>query len=152
MAKNRVYTFTLNNPDLTKDELLDKIKEVATVSYCIIGSETGELGTYHYQGYIRFMNAIEFETVRLKIFEEKAHIEIARNDDTANYKYCSKQGDFIEYGERNCFKDKVDGTIIEDILNGMSYKDLIKKYYAYVLYHYKDFRELYHDIKYERVE
>lgn len=149
MSRNRCYTFTLNNPSITKDELLDKIKDYAKVMYCIIGFEVGSKEhTPHLQGYVRFMNSVAFDSLRKNVFDEKAHLEVARNDDKTNKLYCSKDNDYVEYGSINDYNDnKLDATIIDDIINDLPYVEIIKKYYSYVLYHYKDFKELYKDLR-----
>lgn len=152
MSRNRRYCFTINNPIITKEDLLEKIKKYASTEFCIIGYEIGEIEkTPHLQGYVRFTNALDFDTIRVNLFENKAHIEIAREDDLKNFEYCSKDKDYITFGDaRYSNKNGVDSGIIDDILNDMPLKELCKKYYYYVLYHYRDFKKLYDDLKKER--
>lgn len=59
----------------------------------IIGKEIcPETGREHLQCYFRFKNQKRFSTMKTAL--PGAHIESAKADDQANYKYCSKEGDF----------------------------------------------------------
>lgn len=152
MSRNRRYTFTINNPTIDKQQCLDLIKNFASVSFAIVGFEIGEKeNTPHLQGYIHFCNAIEFESVRVKLFDKKAHIEIARDNDLVNYTYCSKGNDFVMIGNVDNSSNGISSEIIDDILNDMPLKELCKKYYYYVLYHYRDFKKLYDDLRKEKL-
>ena len=79
------------------------------------------------------------------------YLEIAHGDENDSQKYCSKQNNFIEYGTpRNHNEVKEDNNIInliDDIINGLDYIEICKKYHKYILYHYRDFKEIYTDIK-----
>lgn len=151
--KTRKYLISWNNPTKTKEVLMEEIKNLAKVNYCILGDEKGEKEqTPHIQGYVRFENAIEYNTLH-KLLDNgkdkgKGYIQVANGNDLDNKRYCSKQNNFIEYGKINITSDKENiAGIIEDIENGMEYIDLCKKYYYYILYHYRDFKLLYNDIK-----
>lgn len=59
----------------------------------IIGKEIcPETKRQHLQCYFRFKNQKRFSTMKSAL--PGAHIETAKADDQANYKYCSKEGDF----------------------------------------------------------
>lgn len=94
MSRSRSFTFTLNN--YTESEIKE-IKELNYV-YLIFGYETGENDTPHLQGYIYFKSQVTFNSIKNKI--PRAHIEIAKGNSLHNYEYCTKQGNFEEYGER----------------------------------------------------
>lgn len=96
MAKARAWYFTINNPTENDDQGIENMKQQAL--YVIYGKETGESGTYHYQGYVRFKNARRPGT--LKNWLPRAHLEKAKGSPFQNYLYCSKQGNIIEHGER----------------------------------------------------
>ena len=68
------------------------------VKYFIAGKEVGEEGTPHIQGYVQFKAQTAFSTI--KGFISRAHIEIARGTPEENIAYCSKDGDYIEHGDR----------------------------------------------------
>lgn len=86
-SRARSYTFTLNN--WTKKELHKILTACETKSWSyVIGSEVGEKGTPHLQGYITNKNPISFST--MKKLMPRAHIEIAVASVRSNYNYCTK--------------------------------------------------------------
>ncbi len=94
-VRSRGWCFTINNPTETKEEVKNKFKNYKCI---IIGLEKGEKEqTPHLQGYIHYKNPISFNTIKKII--PTAHIECAKGDPQQNYKYCSKDGDFISEGE-----------------------------------------------------
>lgn len=66
--------------------------------YLTWGEETGESGTFHFQGYVRFPHAITQN--RLKELLPRAHLEVQRGSCHQAIEYCHKDGRFFEYGER----------------------------------------------------
>lgn len=90
----RNCVFTLNN--YTEDDVL--LLETIPYRYMIIGKEIApETKTPHLQGYITFSKRMRFTAV--KKYMLKAHIEPAKGNAKQNRTYCSKSGDFKEYGE-----------------------------------------------------
>jgi len=68
------------------------------VRYGIVGKEVGASGFPHLQCYIVFNNSVRFSGVK-KLFP-RAHIEKAMGTAEQNIKYCSKENDFAEFGDR----------------------------------------------------
>lgn len=66
-------------------------------SYIIIGREVGENGTRHIQGYAEFPNRLRLNQLRLLLPD--SHIEARRGNAQEARDYCTKDGDFDEYGE-----------------------------------------------------
>lgn len=98
MTKRRDYCFTINNyTDEDLDALL-VLQAAPNLKYLICGKEKGEEGTPHIQGYVYFKNPVVFATV--KAFLPRAHIEATKGSVDQNIEYCSKEGDFLEHGER----------------------------------------------------
>jgi len=93
MSKARDYCFTINNYTHDHIELLSQIDCV----YVVYGKETGESGTPHLQGYIRFPTPRTVKSVINKI--KGAHIEIKRGTCEQAINYCKKDGDVYERGE-----------------------------------------------------
>jgi hypothetical protein len=93
-TKSRCYCFTLNN--YTNDDI-ENLKKIAA-RYIVCGKEVGKSGTPHLQGYIVFKSPRSFNAVKKLI--SGWHIEKSIADDIANIKYCTKDGDFFELGER----------------------------------------------------
>lgn len=94
--RSRGWVFTINNPTGWDDADLERLRQQS--SYLIWGKETGEGGTFHYQGYVRFKNAKSFS--RIKTFLPRAHIERQRGSCSQAIEYCEKDGDVTEHGER----------------------------------------------------
>lgn len=104
--KSRNYCFTINNytpEDLEKLHSLGS--ELSNHHFLIFGLELApETGTKHLQGYIQLNDAQRFKYLHKyfalkrnnKLF--KFHIEIANGTPEQNIKYCSKDGDFYQYG------------------------------------------------------
>jgi len=95
-TRSRAWCFTINNPSLG-DELLDSLKE--DVAYLILGHEGQSEGkTPHLQGYCRFKNARTLKSVSK--YMPRVHLEVVVGSPEANITYCSKEGNFEEYGTR----------------------------------------------------
>lgn len=84
------WCFTLNNP--TDDEFLDP----ALTSYMVVGQETGDSGTFHFQGYVCFIKAQRLTSVKKLL--PRAHWEISRGTPQEASDYCKKDGNFKETG------------------------------------------------------
>lgn len=98
MSPRRAYCFTLNN--YTEDEYTTIIGVCESESqYAIVGREVGESGTRHLQGYIMFKRSYRFQTIKDR-YLPRCHIEIAAGSPRANRDYCSKDGNFREFGEQ----------------------------------------------------
>lgn len=82
-AKN--YCFTLNNPTLDEEEVLQN----AEVSYIIYQLEVGENNTQHFQGYVQFDRRKTLLSAKRTI-GRRAHLQIARGTPQENVTYCSK--------------------------------------------------------------
>ncbi len=95
----KAWCFTLNN--YTENEagaLVQRFSSLSNKFFFIVGKEIGEQGTPHLQGYIekrtgRFRPLPCFEVLRDG--KNAMHFERAKGNRKANYKYCSKEGDFL---------------------------------------------------------
>jgi hypothetical protein len=91
------YSFTLNN--YTEDELAAVRGVLSTESqYAVVGREVGEGGTPHLQGYVRFKKPLSFKSVKDRL-NPRSHVEISRGSPRQNREYCTKDGEYDEYGE-----------------------------------------------------
>lgn len=98
-TRTRTWCFTINNyseADLFQVQSMMS-RGIPSVSYGIVGKEIGESATPHLQGYVRFTNALSFNSIKGKL--PRAHIEQSKGDDSDNRRYCSKEGNFQEWGE-----------------------------------------------------
>lgn len=96
--KSYSYCFTLNNYTAVDDEQLKALEADSKVRYLLYGKEVGEQGTPHYQGYIYYHNRVVFNTLKKAL--PRANISAARGTVQQNYDYCTKSGDFYEFGDR----------------------------------------------------
>lgn len=94
MEKSRNWCFTLNNYSEEDEKKLSDMGQ--NIRYIGYGREVGESGTPHLQGMIIYKNAVRFGT--LKQFLPNAHFEIMNGTFEQNLDYCSKDGNFVEYG------------------------------------------------------
>jgi len=96
-GRYRGWCFTLNNYTLLDE---DNIQHVLTsfARYVIYGREVApETGTPHLQGYVYFNNARQRKAVSRLL--PRARLDVANGTAQQNRKYCTKEGDFFEYGE-----------------------------------------------------
>lgn len=84
------WLFTINNP--TPEDKIDP----GICHYLIVGHEIGTEGTPHLQGYAIFNKRQSFN--QLKKLNPRAHWTQARGTPWQNKVYCSKDGDFEEWG------------------------------------------------------
>lgn len=121
--KCRKYVFTINN--WSKEELDTITQTLSNKNYrYIIGKEIGENKTPHLQGYLEANNAISFNVIK-KIMP-RAHIETAKGSTEQNFKYCSKDNDFIT----NIRPGDLPGLAQHEI----DYKNYIEKKYKNVIW------------------
>lgn len=125
MSKYRNWVFTINNYTLNDIESIEK----CPFNYLIYGKELGEQDTPHLQGYIRFKNGRNLKT--MKNINERAHWEVAKGDFNSNFDYCTKDGDFYEFGTRPKGKGaRSDIDIVYESFNhGESIPDLINQHH-----------------------
>ena len=97
---SRRWCFTLNNYTEVELESL-RLSLQTKARYAIIGKERGKEGTLHLQGYVSLHSNARLKGIK-KILGDRAHAEVAKGNETENYQYCSKDGDFEEIGTRAC--------------------------------------------------
>jgi len=95
--KIRSYVFTINN--WTEDDwnALTQLPQDIQTKYLVYGKEIGKEGTPHLQGYVTFNSAISLKSFSKHL--KRAWIARAKATAQKNRVYCTKQNDFIEYGE-----------------------------------------------------
>lgn len=96
--QNRSYVFTINNWNETDASQIQSLCDSGKLKYLVAGKEVGESGTPHIQGYCVFKNPCAFSTVKGAL--SRAHIAVALGNAEENFAYCSKEGDYIEFGSR----------------------------------------------------
>lgn len=145
MSQSKRWVFTLNNYDETE---LESIREGLSkeARYAIFGKEKGAEGTPHLQGYVSFGTAYRFNRVK-KLVGNRAHIEKAKGSEDTNYDYCSKDGEFEEFGRRECRGQRTDlDDFKEAVKNGNlnpkklreEFSDVCAKYPRFVAEYIRD--------------
>jgi len=117
MSKKRSYCFTWNN--YTEDNVLYMKKYITNnCKYGCFGKEIGEEEeTPHLQGYIQFENPRSCKKVIKDL--KGCHIEVVKGTKKQNMDYCSKQGDFWEFGNKDCQGERTDlRELVRDVLTG----------------------------------
>ena len=138
------WCFTLNNYDNSEwlnvvDRVTDKV-----VKYAVIGEETGNSGTVHLQGYIRFKTKQRMSSVK-KHVGKRAHVEICRGTEEENKLYCVKDGKIMlevgvyntSVGVRGCPSSMGDDVValIDFLVSGKTIADIEPEHYmTYVRY------------------
>ena len=85
------WCFTLNN--WTEDELSSISSKFRVLcSICLIGSEVGDEGTPHLQGYVEFLTKCRPKSHELT---ERIHWEKCKGTRDDNVRYCSKDSDVV---------------------------------------------------------
>lgn len=119
-CRSRGWAITVNN--FTEDEI-DAIVDL-DADYWIAGFETGKKGTLHIQGYLHWHNPIEYNTIKRAL--PRAHIERAKKSPEININYCSKDDDFVEFGDRPISGKRSDlDNIYENIKRGATMEEII---------------------------
>ncbi len=112
--KSKHYCFTINHPTLykcidgstektpaTKQQFFDANWDDDLMSYMIIGSEKADTtGTPHFQGYVAFTTRLRLTQVSKLNGFKHAYLTIKHGSSKQAITYCSKDGDYLEHGER----------------------------------------------------
>lgn len=128
--KLRRWVFTLNNPTLTEQELLEALKSDVHVTYAHFQREQGKQGTEHYQGFILLKVSQRLSYCKKLI--PRAHFEPMGGSLQQNIAYCSKEegrvsgpytcGELPSQGKRN---DIVQGIAL--IQEGASFTSVVQE-------------------------
>lgn len=98
MSAAKHWCFTLNNYNDTDVALFNAIgQERVEIDYFIYGKEIGESGTPHLQCFVSFSKKKRFAYVK-GLFGDRIHAEKAKGSPEQNRTYCSKGGEFAEFG------------------------------------------------------
>ena len=140
-TRTRRWCFTINNPEMTKEELLKSFEVRASVRYAIVGHEVGSLmETEHLQGFVEWEHAATFE--QMKARAPRAHIEQAIGSNRQNRAYCAKGGDFVEVGsltqrvQTSQEAQEVCRMIIEEGINPIAIAVDNQELSAYIVNHF----------------
>jgi len=123
MTRNRAWCFTINN--YTFEEMDACIN--LPVEYKVFGFEVGKKGTPHIQGYLYHNDRISMKQLKKSI--PRAHLEKAKGSPQQNYDYCTKDGEFYEFGNLPVKGKRTDlDKVIEMVYQGATYEEICAKY------------------------
>lgn len=93
--RSRAFSTTWNNyPDDHQDRL-----DALEPRYVCYGYEWApHTGTPHLQGYLYFDNARSLRSIRQQL--PGVHVVVSKGTPAENIAYCSKDGEFVEFGTR----------------------------------------------------
>ena len=98
-VKARAYVFTISNYFASVNPLAPMPALQGNMKYLIYGREVcPATGTPHLQGYVYYVNPVRNPHTFFSAFGPHAHVERAVGTAEENQEYCSKDGDFTEYG------------------------------------------------------
>lgn len=123
----RRWCFTLNN--YTTDEytsITERFTESVekSIRYAIVAKEEGAEGTPHLQGYFTGTKMFSFNQAK-ELVSDRAHLEAAKGNEHQNFVYCSKDGNYVEYGTKSKQGKRTDlDDIAEMCENGATLLDV----------------------------
>lgn len=142
-VRTRRWVFTLNNPEVSKEELLEMIKERAATRYVVIGEEVAPTTcTLHYQGFVEYENAATFEQLKARL--PLAHIERAKGSNQQNKAYCTKDNNFVEDGKlvQRTQQGEAAISVLTLLQEGSTLIDIATQYQELATYCVKNWRNL----------
>lgn len=93
ISASKKWCFTLNNYTKSDyDNICAYCANNSNVKLYIVGKEIGESGTPHLQGFIELDKKSRFETI---FKNKKIHFEKTKGSNEDNFRYCSKDGDYV---------------------------------------------------------
>lgn len=99
MSRSKFWCFTVNNPTAEDNQRVADFLGGTNVSYGIVGRENAPTtGTPHLQGYLILVNS-QRRSYLLNNLSPRGSYRSANGTPEHNRAYCSKDGDFDEYGE-----------------------------------------------------
>lgn len=96
----RAISFTLNNYTDADAKVFES--QLANYTYGVVGKEVGDSGTKHLQGYVKLAKQTAAKKAfnqLAELFDSRPHMEASGASAAKNRVYCTKDGDFIEFGE-----------------------------------------------------
>lgn len=127
--------FTINNPQVERSAFIQRLVDSGAVTYVIVGSEVGESGTPHFQGYVEFKDQLEFNIVHNWLL--RGHIEPRKGTAQQAADYCKKDGKFDYWGTINAqgHRSNID-AVAAMVTAGESTHDIASSFpVQYVKYH-----------------
>jgi len=145
----RNFTITFHGADYDGNsvKIRETLESFGGVKYLVIGRETGLLGkTFHLQCYVMLKKRISFVKAAKAL---PWHIENAKGTPYENFRYCSKELEFEEYGDRTLREEKyaksVDWAKIFTMARAGDFEAIELQFPAVLIRHSKVLREVHLD-------
>lgn len=131
----RNICFTINNPIQEIDALVNDLVGSGKVGYLCIGQEVGACGTEHYQGYIEFLDRVEWAVAHQMLL--RGHMEHRCGTAQQASDYCKKDGAFMEWGKMSNQGCRTDiEQVAEALIAGYMLTDIALEYpVQYIKFH-----------------
>lgn len=116
-----------------------------TMTYLVVGDETcPETGRAHYQCFVQFIKKVRWNQVKA-IFGAQSHVEACRGSPEQNRDYCTKDGNFTEFGDMVTNGKRTDLLDAANAARTMTLEELMEhdEHGAVVARHMAYFRQLY---------
>lgn len=139
------FCATLNN--YTPWELAHLKNEKDCIQYFLAGFETAPTtGTPHLQIYFQLKKQVRITTMHgWDGWGRMSKIQPCKGDDQENYDYCTKGGNFFEYGERKPHKGKGHRTDLDElqqaIKDGKTYDEICEEHFNHAIRYHKFIKE-----------
>src|SRR3989337_1778105 len=103
--RTRNFMFTLNNPEITGKELIEKAKVIGSIRYLIFQREQGKTREIpHYQGYIECYRLESYTRLNKILFNGQAYLQRRMGTQVEAIRYVTKTDSKIsethEYGKK----------------------------------------------------
>nr|WAE42241.1 MAG: replication associated protein [Cressdnaviricota sp.] len=148
--RSRGWCWTINNYTREDRQNIKEMRNDKHADYTCYGYEIGEKNTPHIQGYVHY--TLKKSLKQMKVILPRAHLEIAKGTPIENKKYCSKDGDFHEFGELPQQGDRSDlKAIATDIINGKSVSDVMIEHPQKYLQYHRGLEKMENEIEKKRI-
>ena len=130
--------YTLNNPTEEDEERLKTLE----CKYHVFGRETGESGTFHFQGCITFHAPKRFSTVK-KILGERCYVDKVRKGVANAREYCKKDGDYWENEKETRQGNRTDlEEVTAAVKQGKTEREIAEEFPTLYVKYYKGLERL----------
>lgn len=133
------WCLTINNFTPVHEAAVRALVDNDKVVCAVFGVETGESGTPHLQGYMRFTTKQRMSAVK-KLLGNEVHCETRKGSEQQAWDYCKKDGNVLtEKGEprRKAYGNKDDqaSAVLKMIADGATYPQIRSEHAVFCFWH-----------------
>lgn len=140
-ARGWCFTCNLKERPVGFRESVERLHRLSGATYSIAGLELAPTtGRPHVQGYVykkSKLSAVKLASILRELFDSAPHLERARGTPQENQTYCSKDGDYFEFGQCPSQGSRSDlAALAQAVIAGESLADIATKHPSdYIRYH-----------------